>query len=550
MTSRLWVLALGASLAGCASNDANVAEKDWGDYHGPDAGSASTFCSSAKDCPTGFTCEQNACRAPEVEKDDTVSNRPPAASPHYVYVLNPSADAVARVDPATLAIEAIPVPARPQDLVALSSEDVAIALSVDDPALTIIESGSLPSRSVHVPLARRAERLAVSPDGAWAVAFADPKAPLPDGAGGLVTLVDLKAARAGAGTKACYDRSAGFRVTDVLFRTVGGKATWGYVVAKETITLLDLANPAADVLPRQVRLPAAMAADVKSREVVATPDGAHVMLRSTVTPELAWFDGASLRTVPLPEVATDLDLVADGTTAIAALRAAGKLALLRIPEDLVDPTLAQLVTVTGGVGQVVVPQAAPASGNYALAWSNAGSDEFFVRVDLPAGTATVFPLQKRVDAIALAHDGSAAVVLHRADPASAVADEYERAVDQAQGYTVYDAKTGYLQLKTTGTALPGPFAFSPAGGYLGVALRHEAEKRYLLDVVDLRSLVPTALTLASAPLFLGPVPPAAGASLHRIFVSQDHPAGRISVVALDTRQQRTATGFTLNSEIE
>ena len=45
-----------------------------------------------------------------------------------------------------------------------------------------------------------------------------------------------------------------------------------------------------------------------------------IMLRSTLAPELASFDGTRLDTVPLPEIATDLDLVPDGTAAVAALR--------------------------------------------------------------------------------------------------------------------------------------------------------------------------------------------------------------------------------------
>ena len=49
---------------------------------------------------------------------------------------------------------------------------------------------------------------------------------------------------------------------------------------------------------------------------------------------------------------------------------------------------------------------------------------------------------------------------------------------------------------------------------------------------------------------MGPVPVATSGSAHRVFVSQSHPAGRISVINLADGQIRTATGFTLNSEIQ
>lgn len=552
MTRKVYAV-LGSALAlvwSCAAGAPNYSPNPGGQ----DAGSSWTGpeCYSAKDCPTGFTCEANRCRPPEVEKDRTLTNRPPSASPHYVYALNPTADAVARVDPTTLAIEAIPVPAGPRDLTALSAEDVAVVLSTDDPAVTVVDSTSLPSRTFRLQLKRRCERLAVSADGRWAVAYPDPSTPPTDGAAGLVTLVDLQALRGGAPVdKARLERAAGYRVTDVLFRLESGRAVAAYAVAKDTLSVLDLADPAGTLLPRQVRLPASMSADVSSREVVATADGANVMLRSTTAAELAWFDGVEMRTVALPEVATDLDLMPDGTVALAALRAAEQLAIIDVPGDLFDPAGIELLAVAGGVGQVVVPRTEPAGGSFALAYSNAGSFDSFLRVDLPGGEATAFPLQKLVQEIDLSPDGAAAVIVHRPEPDSAAADPYEKAVDLAQGYTVYDARTGYLQLKTTGSAEPGPFAFSPAGRYVAVAVRGEgAAAKHALDVVDLEALVPTTLSLASAPLFLGPVPQAQGASPHRVFVSQDHPAGRISVVTLDTLQLRTATGFTLNAEIE
>ena len=97
---------------------------------------------------------------------------------------------------------------------------------------------------------------------------------------------------------------------------------------------------------------------------------------------------------------------------------------------------------------------------------------------------------------------------------------------------------------------PTRYAFSPLGGYVGVALRDDSAKVYALQAVNLSSLVSTTLPLASTPLFMGTVPQAPGITPHRVFVSQDHPAGRISVIQLDTNQVRTATGFTLNAEIQ
>lgn len=509
-------------------------------------------CVSAADCPTSYTCEVNVCTPPEAEINRTVNTRPPVATPNYVYALNPSADSVARIDPRTLSIEAIPVGPNPLDLVAIPGVDAALALSFGDGTVTLIDSTSLPSRLSRLELGRQHARLAVSPDGKFAIAFPHPDVAPSAGAEGIVTVIDLQALLAGLPpSKVRFERAAGYRITDVLFRVETGAATRAYVVAKNTLSIIDLKNLATSPLPTRVDLPASMSADIRSREVVADKNAASVLIRSTTAPELAYFDGTTMRTVTLTEVATDLELFPDGSAAVAALRVAKQLALIDIPGDLLDPSgIALLDTLGAAVGQVEIPPAPSPSGNFALVFTNATADESFARVDLPGGKVTKYGLEKLVDEIALSPDGLSAVIVHRPDPASTATDPYERAVDADQGYSIFDVATGYAQLKRTGKSEPGPFAFSPLGGFLGVALKDDTAKRFSLDAVNLRTLVATTVPLASKPLFMGSVPVAAASSPHRVFVSQSHPAGRISVVNLDDGQIRTATGFTLNAEIQ
>ncbi|MHB8877039.1 MAG: YncE family protein [Myxococcaceae bacterium] len=510
--------------------------------------SAAPECTTNAECKTAYTCEAGVCRPPETQTNRTLSNRPPVATPHYVYALNQSSDTVARIDPRTLAIEAIPVGPLPVDLTALPGEDAAVCLSYGDGSVALIDSSVTPSKVVRLPLKRQHARLVLSGDGAFAVAFSDPNVAPVGGAEGIVTVIDVRALRQGKpDAQVRFERSAGYRVTNVIFRMQGGVATQAFVIAKSSLSIIELLDASLHPLPARVALPDSMAADIASREVVADATGKNLIFRSTVSPELAWFDGTRMTVVPLPEVATDLDLLPDGTRAVAALRVSKKIAFIRVPEDLLAP--AGIVTFDSGgaaVGQVVLPP----SGAFAFVYTNASADKSFARVDLPGGAVTRYLLEKWVDEIDLSPDGASAVVIHRPDPASTASDPYERAVDADQGYSVFDVATGYSQLKRTGRAEPGPFAFSPVGAYLGVAVRDETLARYTLDAVNLNSLVASTIALASKPLFMGSVPLAQGLSPNRVFVSQVHPAGRISVVDLAEGQIRTATGFTLNAEIQ
>lgn len=547
----LTLLALGA--AGCASSQSDGAYTP-GDGSTPpggdSGGGAPGVCTTAADCPTGYTCTRSACVPPEDEQDDS-SERPPLASKSYVYVLSPSANSLTRIDPRTLSLEAIPVGASPVDVAVVPGEDSAVTLSSVDASLSVVDSNTLPSHVLRVPLGRRYGRLSVSADGAYALAWPDPSAPPGSGAEGVVSLVDLRAVRRGEpAERTVLERAAGFRVTDVLFRLEGGVATRAYVFAKSTVTVVDLTDPRGQPLPVRIPLPEAMAQDVASREVVATPDAQRVLLRSTTVPQLASFDGEGFDTVALPEVATDVDLLPDGSGAVAALRNAGQLALIELPGDITDPSGIQLLDVPGAsVGQVVLPPRAGGA-RFALVYTTVLNDESVTRVDFPAGTVTRYPLEKRVERVALSADGRTAVIVHKPQPDSPATDPYERAVDADRGYSVLDIATGYLQLRRTGVLEPAQLAFSSSGGFVGVTLRGDAEHRYGVDAVDLSTLVSRSISLASPPAFAGGFSSGGDETRHRIFVSQLHPAGRISFVQLDDSQIRTVTGFTLNSRIE
>ncbi|MEW5739387.1 MAG: hypothetical protein AB1938_10700 [Myxococcota bacterium] len=517
---------------------------------GGGAGGGASGCTSAAQCPPGYTCEASVCVPPEQETNRSLAHAPPVATPHYVYALNPSAASVARIDPVSLAIEAIAVGPRPVGLHALPGEDTAVVLSVDDSSLSIIDSTTLPSRVTRVALKRQFTRLSVSPDGAFAVAWPDPLFAPPSGAEGIFALVNLKKARQGAPlAEVVAERAGGYRITDVVFRTDSGVATALFVFAKATVSTFDLSSGAE--LPARVALPASMSTAVTSREVVASEDGHVVMLRATNAPELASFDGASVSVLQLPEVATDLDLLPDGTAAVAALRVAEQLAYIEVPGDLAaDAGIDTFVVPGGAVGQVALPTTPPDGGMFAFVYSNVTGDESFARVDLPSGRVVRYQLEKLVDEISLSPDSKSAVIIHRADPTTTATDPYDAQVDRDQGFSTFDVGTGFWQLQRTGNTRPTRFAFSPAGGFLGVALRDDALRRYALQAVNLSSLVSLTLPLASTPLFMGTVPEAPGLTPHRVFVSQDHPAGRISVIQLDSGQVRTATGFTLNGEIQ
>src|SRR5690606_29560494 len=96
-----------------------------------------------------------------------------------------------------------------------------------------------------------------------------------------------------------------------------------------------------------------------------------------------------------------------------------------------------------------------ADASFALLFTTAHPTESFGSLDLATGAWTVFDrIRKEVKTIAIAGDGQHALILHRRQPESTVADSYERQVDHADGYSVVELIGGLTQLVLTGDAAP------------------------------------------------------------------------------------------------
>ncbi len=528
----------------------------------PDAGAEALPCTTNAQCPSGLACQSSQCVSPAdglpPEQQQPISGPPPAATPHFVFALDPAGGQAVRVDAQTLAIESIPLGGNPAEIAAFTNADRVIVLNTGSDELHLLDATQPgPTARTDIPLDRRQDHLRLAPDGSWAAAFTDPNNVPDQGAEGIVTVVRL-AAPGSAPAGVPFDRAAGFRVSDVFFRTAGGVTKGAIAVALDSVSFIDLSNPKPPGLPPRQALPASASADLASRAVVATPDGAFVLVRSFTANDLTIIDvdSQTVSTLALPDIATDLEIEPGGTAAIAVLRATAQVELLRIPQDLRPSGAPQLLSLGGfNAGQIALsPVSGPMTGGpFGLLFTNASPTMEIARLDIAGGTVTPYPdaLQKLVQGAGISPDGRSAVIVHRPDPNPATTDPYARQVALDQGYSMFDLATAVAQLKRTGDVAVQGFAFAPAGGAAAVALRDDAAQQYGVDILDLRTLVATSLGLASPPEFVGAIPQASGAqAAPLVWVTQVAPGGRISFVDLDSQSIQTVTGFELNSRIQ
>ena len=88
---------------------------------------------------------------------------------------------------------------------------------------------------------------------------------------------------------------------------------------------------------------------------------------------------------------------------------------------------------------------------------------------------------------------------------------------------------------------PGQLLLTPDGHY-GYLLLEEAKRT---DVIDLQTFIVDSLVLGSPPT-------AAGYALEtdKVFIAQDHPAGRMTFMGVHDSSVKTVTGYNLNDDIE
>lgn len=466
------------------------------------------------------------------EKDVASSYGAPVATGKYVWIANPSSGRVAYIDAATLAIKLVDAGNGPTYVAAVpdATDDVAIVLNVLSFDATILRASSkgLSATSVAVPSSGNA--WAVSPDGHWAIAWTDArKVTMADPVQGYqdLTVVDLT-----KGAEGSADLTVGYRPVAVAFDEAAQRA---FAVTQDGISVIALTGGPPAVI-KNINLGDTMAEPATSRDVSITPDGAYGVVRRDGKSSVdlyALADGTHA-VVPLPGAATDVDLSADGATAVAVVRDTSQVVRMPIPGVVADPASALVVTIASAIGSVSLATKSPT----AFFYTNATPSDVLAVMDTSAPLPSPRALLMRAPILAVfpTPDAAHAVILH--DALDTASSHYPAAVSLAP--IALD-----LPPKIVGLDAPViSIAIAPAGDHALVAAGDEKSGIYELLLASMPSLQVRKLPLASLPIAAGIV---AGAG--RGYVAQKHPDGRITFVKLETGEARTITGFELSTQV-
>jgi hypothetical protein len=566
--------------AGC-SMTSNSASADFGGAAGdgtgvnPDGGSSGAAGSSGSTDGAG-----GAPAPPERELDSAY--QVPVATGRFVWIANPTSGHVAYVDATSLAVKTVEAGNAPTTVAAVpdpTGGDQVVVLNVlsNDVTLLRTDGTSLASRTIPGVVAG-ANRLVASPHGRYAIAWTDGKSLANVRATQgfqTITVLDFVAVAPAA---AHTTLAVGFRPASVSFSADERRA---FAVTEDGVSIVTLDGADGPRVDANVALGDDPTASADTRDVSITGDGRFAIVRREGSHTVSVVDLATgaITALPLSGAVTDVDITADGTRAVAVVRDTSEVAL--IPLGAAAPTAADVIrlTITGEtIGQAVLT----ADGATAILYSNAVSSERVTVLALGAAPASTpswrtLRLHAPVLSVVPTPDGRSAVVLHPNDSASppasnpdggpadggtpdAGASDGARAatdaavtVDASVGPSGTPAAGAFSLLPLDGThpaliqATDAPIqavGLSPAGDRVLVTVRDDGHAIFGVYL----GLFPT-LEVRRYPLASPPIATGVAAAAGRGYVAQQHPDGRITLIALDSGDARTLTGYELGARV-
>ncbi len=571
------------TIPGCSGDSADAFAGGDGGIPGASGG---TGAGDGGEAPDGAGTEGEL---PPPEMEDEGNFRVPRASGRFVYSASETTDSVAVIDSATLAIEVVGVGRGPTVVAPLSTEGSVAVLDQGSDDVALLRTDEDGETTVQiVPSSPGANNLAISPNGQLIYVYHDVDGPEQQGPGSdqELTVIDTT-------NDAVYEMTVGAHPRDVVFRADSSVA---YMVTDDGVNVIPTADLPMIGLPDLLPVVDDPAIDPSTLEIhvaanqataLARIDGEALLYATDLTTG-EQFDFA------LPGPPTDIDISADGTFAVATLPSLAGSGFVEISLPIgagPDPvehdvdgeyvglahlspdgeTMLLYTTVDpfgssemgrapgythqdaafGGGGSTTTGDPSGSSSDDGTTSGDDGPPDDSAGVDPDVDPRQRVTIARRgsgdwleritlfvdqpVVSVGMAPDGDNAMLIHgMADAGSA-----------PWSYTLLDLTKEFPVKKLQMVeAEPSAVLFTPDGDQAVVLLRDDMTGVRRVDLVDLRSFIVDALGLGSPPEGAGYVE-----ATEKIFVSQEHPTGRITFLDREGTVE-TVTGYRLNDAVK
>lgn len=509
-----------------------------------------TETSAPPDTTSFDTAPADTLPPPPPPEDETDFDlRTPEAGDTFLYIPSAALDALVVVDARTLDVHLVEVGLVPTLVRALPGDAGAVVLNEGSSDLSIVRpvpaQGGLPPDppfSVEtVAVTPGANRLVVSPDGAFAFAFFHSTRQAPT----TGSLQDVSAVSLDRPATA-FNLAVGFRPEAIIFADQDRLAL---ILCEDGLSGIRLADLVADTFLPPVATSSDPFRTPTDREVVPTPDGRFALVRSLDAHAIHLVDLqlGTLSALPLPDFPSDLELTADGRTAIVPMRAAQSAALVTVPDafawvpppapDPAEPTADNPFVRYAPTGAAFGSTVLTADQRHALLYTTSPGVQAIGMLDLADARAVIQPTVKELEAVVASPDGTMAALLHRR--ASGSGD-----LAQRDAWSLLDLATGYAKLIVTAQPVTD-VTFTADQRELFALLPDPLGVAHTIQRVDTRSFNVHAYRVPDRPVFVGSLP-----LLSKVAVALDNPTGWITFIDTEIDQILQLNSFELNSFIE
>ncbi|MBN2342294.1 MAG: hypothetical protein JXX29_14660 [Deltaproteobacteria bacterium] len=471
------------------------------------------------------------------ETEERFDYRIPVSSGKYVFIADKLNDKVIAVDSVTLEIFTTEVGSTPTHVVPLNDNGHVAVISLNSDEVTIIrmnENGT--AQVTEVAVRPDTNALSVSHDGRYVIAFWDDL--FADESGVAQTEQDITVIDTTLNQETAFDLVVGSHPLEVLFNAEDTKA---FVISEIGIDIVDLPNLTNIEMPDQISLFDFVTVNPDETETLIDPSGTYAigrredsaaatvaLLANINTPEEA------IRNYPLHTIPTDVDIAKDGSFGMFTLRGTHEVAVFQLPlptDPDVDPfTYIDLGELTCGTATI------SENGSHTALFTSvadSGSETLTRILTVLTKTGNSFALDttllnRPIESVVPAPDSGAFIVNHTPSYSSG---------QSAYSYSLVKLPTlqsKFMQLP----AEPVQMLTTDDGEFAYMLLPTQE-----IDIIHLDTFIVDILPLGS-------VPQAAGyASLtDKVFVSQEHPSGRMTFMDVDGENVKTITGYTLNDQ--
>jgi hypothetical protein len=547
-------LILGAVLLWATSSCAgakNAAESGGSNFTSGTGGGQGTGTGTAGS--TGSTDAGPPPLPPEMEVES--SYEVPVATGSYIWVANPDSGRVAYVAGATLQVHTVEAGNAPTYISAIPSttDDAVVVLNVlsDDATILRVAAGGQLTKNTVSGIAAGANAMTVSRSGRWVTAWTDARnigSPNPLQGYQAITLIDLSVS-----PPAKTILSVGFRPVDVAYAADDSAA---FAVTEDGVSVIDLAQAGGPRVTRNVPLTDDPSDDADTRDVSITPNGRLAVVRREGSASLGIVDlpTGTRGSMVLSGAITDVDVTADGKSAVAIVRDTAEVAVIPLSGGIPDPATIQHLTIAG---ETVGSASIAADGKTVLLYTNAVAAERLTVLTLgTTPTYRVVKLHAPVLAVFATTDASNAIVFHSQ---STLATSTSTAIDGGRTATPdaglpSQTASNAFSLVPLAVDLPAVIeetdvppqavAITPAGDRVLITERDDAKKIYGVYVGRFPSMEIEKIALGSPPIAVGVL-----AAANEGYVAQKNTEGRITFVALASGQARTLTGFEIGASV-